>query len=247
MLAATQPIYPASQFSMSMPNRTSLQVARNTFEYLRWFGDDYPAGADGTCVMFTAGARIGLNSSMLVHALTIPEAMYIPLMPNLMTSAQIGPALAQFLNELFLMSHEGFIRFFNGHFSSMHPDAPIPQQSESPTNSTNDYFKRRPWLGSSFERLRAQGAFLVSGAMEQKGLIGNFTILSEKGSDFVWLDVFATLPKEFPVVYQFQPNSEPMLPVKVTEVHFNPEEAAVDGRIFRFATVPDQEYLLVAP
>ena len=55
----------------------------------------------------------------------------------------------------------------------------------------------RPWLGSSFTDLRAQGAFLISASMDFDGHVQEIQVLSAKGNPFMWLESNSTIPHVF--------------------------------------------------
>ena len=117
MLSAVQPIYPAGEFWVSMANQTQLQIARDTMKYLDW----YSVQSDAFCIMYTISARLGENQTLVFPRMVRTNLQFgfsgNSFLPNLMTLPQIGPAAVQYVNELFLQSHEAFVRVYPAHFS----------------------------------------------------------------------------------------------------------------------------------
>jgi hypothetical protein len=165
MLGSVQAIYPGETVSSSMLNASMIEAARATMDYVQW----YNAPSDGFCIMYTAAARLEADQSTVFPQFRRQLAAIQS--TNLVTNAQIGPGAVQSINEYFLQSHEPFVRLYPAHFSVQQPAAP----------------ETTPWLGSSFWKLRARGAFLVSGSLSSAGVVGAFTVFSEKGGPFVFL------------------------------------------------------------
>jgi hypothetical protein len=101
----------------------------------------------------------------------------------------------------------------------------------------------RPWLGSSFKTLRAQGAFLLSGSLSETGVIGDITIFAEKFANFTFLTPWPT-QHESPVV-----RTDSGLSVEVVAFYPSPTEVFLEEgeRLFRFATKANTSYILSAP
>jgi hypothetical protein len=297
MLSAIQPIFPAGQFYRSMPNRTEFALAVDTMRYL----DYYSVPADTFCIMYTISGRVGANQTV-VYPQMVETNLQWPesggkgqtILHNLMTGPQIGPAALVYVNELFVQSHESFVRIYPSHFtdtgamggpprgpavappSPPSPPSPPPgtptamcmdkdnstcaactryadkrcpgpwcgpcvhlssaaqggsdcvpahwwnkEKSQFPGRSCTGNATgckpacassgtkaqpsgrpsscdltashappertQRPWLGSSFQTLRAQGAFLVSGSLSESGVVAPFEVHSERGRPFVFL------------------------------------------------------------
>ena len=77
--------------------------------------------------------------------------------------------------------------------------------------------------------------------MGRDAVIGDVTVVSEKGADFVWLDIFGMPPPSLPKV------TSGAARMNVTEVTFSKSVAVPEGRVFRFATSPGLTYTLFAP
>jgi len=117
MLSSIQPIYPGGQFYRSMPNRSAFQMAADAMEYL----DYYSVQADTFCIMYTISGRVGANQTKVFPQMVKTNLQWgmggQTFMENLMTLPQIGPAALVYVNELFVQSHEGFVRIYPAHFT----------------------------------------------------------------------------------------------------------------------------------
>ena len=117
MLSSIQPIYPGGQFWRSMPNQTAFAVAVDTMKYL----DYYSVQADTFCIMYTISGRVGANQTVVFPQMVKTNLQWgqggQTFMRNLMTLPQIGPAALVYVNELFVQSHESFVRIYPAHFS----------------------------------------------------------------------------------------------------------------------------------
>jgi hypothetical protein len=117
MLSAIQPIYPSGQFYRSMPNQTEFQIAVDTMRYL----DYYSVSADTFCIMYTISGRVGANQTLVYPQMVHTNLQWgdsgATFFQNLMTNPQIGPAALVYVNELFVQSHESFVRIYPSHFS----------------------------------------------------------------------------------------------------------------------------------
>eukprot|EP01079_Euglenida_sp_SAG-EU17-18_P002710 gene2710-3365_t len=119
MLSCVQPVYPSGQVHSTMEDQGMLQAARDTLAYTDWLNQQPEGGSDGSCIMYTAASRLGINASLVYQRFAQDKSGYFPLQRNLMTTAQIGPAMVVYVNELFMTSHEAFVRIYPSHASSL--------------------------------------------------------------------------------------------------------------------------------
>ena len=145
-----QHIYPCSQIGLSSDKKL-LKIARNTY-----FINDRRLDDNGSNSYLPAGARIGVNPEFLIEGIhqNIKEFAF----PNGLFRHHGGgiehlTTVPVTINEMLMQSHEGVIRLF-------------PCWDKKMT--------------ASFENLRADGAFLVSAALENVQ-ISSLTIKSLKG------------------------------------------------------------------
>ena len=159
-IANFAPIHPTGRVSLSSDSVTK-RLARNTAWMLAM--DSKWAPENGLCLAWPSAARMAdrfdpypFNGSVLMDAWESALAAHMQpnFWPNLGGGGleQAGATLA--VNELLLQSFEGFLRFF--------PGWPLGELA-------------------CFSTLRAVGAFLVSGCVDEAGEIGDLTVLSEVG------------------------------------------------------------------
>jgi len=98
----------------------------------------------------------------------------------------------------------------------------------------------RPWLNSSFQNLRARGAFLISGSLSESGVVGPLTIHSEKGRAFSFLNPWPS--SGTPIVMQ---NGSQVIVRRVppsSDVHLQ-----IGEELYCFETVVDGQYEVTRP
>ena len=145
-----QHIYPASQIGLSSGEKL-LKIARNTY-----FINDRRLDDNGSNSYLPAGARIGVDPDFIIEG--IKQNIKEFAMPNRLFRHHGGgiehlTMVPATINEMLLQGHEGIIRIF-----------PCWNKKSN----------------ASFENLRADGAFLVSSALEN-GEITSLKIKSLKG------------------------------------------------------------------
>ena len=202
-IANLAPIHPTGRVSLSSDNATK-RIARETAWMLAM--DSRWAPVNGFCLAWPPAARMAdrfdphpLDASALMDAWE--GALAAKMQPNFWSNLggggleQVGATVA--VNELLLQSFEGFLRLF--------PGWPIGEPA-------------------SFSRLRAVGAFLVSGSVDTAGAISNVSVVSEAGAPCVFLPFSA----------------EPTVRSRGGQV---PLRTAGGGRL-RFATAAGERYEL---
>lgn len=207
-IANFAPIHPTGRVSLSSDNATKL-LARNTAWMLAT--DSSWAPENGLCLAWPSAARMAdrfepypFGASVLMDAWEAALASHMN--PNFWPSLggggleQAGATLA--VNELLMQSFEGFLRFF--------PGWPLGEPA-------------------CFTTLRAVGAFLVSGCVDETGDIKNLIVLSEAGK-----------PCEF-VPFSMAPNVTVVWNNKGRKVPLERVEGC--GRL-RFQTVAGEHYAL---
>ncbi len=145
-----QHIYPASQIGLSSGEKL-LKIAKNTY-----FMNDRRLDDNGSNSYLPAGARIGVDPEFVLEGIRMNIREFG--LPNRLFRHHGGgiehlTTVPATINEMLMQSHEGIIRLF-------------------PCWSRN--------MSASFENLRADGAFLVSSALEN-GKITSLKIKSLKG------------------------------------------------------------------
>lgn len=145
-----QHIYPAGRIGLGSSSEL-LEIARRTFN-----ADDRWLDGNAFCTYAPCAARIGIAPERILAGLR--QNLHQRQFPNLLFNHPGGclencGVVTTTLNEMLMQSHEGIIRFF--------PVWPCE-------------------LDASFENLRADGAFLVSGCWRNGGFISG-RIFCEKG------------------------------------------------------------------
>lgn len=145
-----QHIYPASTIGLSS-DKKQLKIARNTY-----FIHDRRLDGNGSNSYLPCGARLGIDPKFLLDGLH--ENIEKFALPNMLFSHGGGclehlTTIPATINEMLMQSFEGIIRIF-----------PCWNKKEN----------------ASFENLRADGAFLVSAALD-KGRIKSFSVKSLAG------------------------------------------------------------------
>ena len=97
----------------------------------------------------TISGRVGANQTVVFPQMVSTNLNWgmqgNSFMENLMTLPQIGPAALVYVNELFVQSHESFVRFYPSHFTDTGvmggpPRGPAGLVSQLPTTSSLSTF-----------------------------------------------------------------------------------------------------------
>lgn len=203
------PMHPVADVSLSSPPEL-LAVARNTVAHLASWGE-----GNAFCEIFPAAVRINYNSTDVL--LQLNEQLSRNLLTNLYYfeggGGIEGAGATLALNEMMLQSAEGFVRFF-----------PALDQGARP---------------AAFERLRTLGGFLVSGSIDEAGLVGDITVIATHPA----AEKCLTRCDEF--VFLSPWDSAVLLVVTDDRARRVDLEQRGDGR-FSFRTLPGASYHIVA-